>query len=420
VIVGRLDVLNDAPISRLSLLSCRNTLMYFNAETQAQVIERFHFALGEEGLLLLGKAETLTAHGELFEPIDRRHRIFRRLSSPRARGLTTERVPTGAAADRVVSSLQAAALDAVPIPALLIDPAGVLVEANEPARQLFGIAPRDYGQPFQDLEISYRPTELRGPIAQAYAERRTIRITTARMPMNGGPARMLDVFVVPLYQSTNAVGAAVFFDNVTMTRELEEQLRQSTEELEEAYQEVQSTNEELETTNEELQSTIEELETTNEELQSTNEELETMNEELQSTNDELHVVNEELRLRSDEIDDLNHFLQAILTSFGGGVVVVDTQRRVRVWNSRAEDLWGLREDEVRGVDVTTIDIGLPVARLASPLKEVLDSADSVPDLTVDAITRRGKSVQCRLSFTPLRSHDRTTGAILVMDVDDPQ
>jgi two-component system CheB/CheR fusion protein len=73
-----------------------------------------------------------------------------------------------------------------------------------------------------------------------------------------------------------------------------------------------------------------------------------------------------------------------------------------------------------GVDITTMDIGLPVVRLASPLNQVLDSADSVPDITVDAITRRGKSVQCRLSFTPLRSRDRVSGAILVMDVDAAQ
>ena len=36
VIFGRHDLIQDAPISRLDLLVCRNTLMYFNAEAQAQ------------------------------------------------------------------------------------------------------------------------------------------------------------------------------------------------------------------------------------------------------------------------------------------------------------------------------------------------------------------------------------------------
>ncbi len=35
VIFGRNDLVQDAPISRLDLLACRNTLMYLTAETQA-------------------------------------------------------------------------------------------------------------------------------------------------------------------------------------------------------------------------------------------------------------------------------------------------------------------------------------------------------------------------------------------------
>src|SRR5215471_21363399 len=46
VIFGRHDLVQDAPISRLDLLLCRNTLMYFNAETHQRILERFNFALG--------------------------------------------------------------------------------------------------------------------------------------------------------------------------------------------------------------------------------------------------------------------------------------------------------------------------------------------------------------------------------------
>jgi two-component system CheB/CheR fusion protein len=423
VIFGRLDILHDAPISRLELLACRNTLMYFNAETQAQVIDRFHFALNDSGVLLLGKAETLLSHSVLFDAIDRKRRVFKKVALPRGRPPAGERFPIGGETETLQqpTELHAAALESVPFPALLIDQTGRLVDVNEPARQLFGLAPRDYGQLLQDLEISYRPVELRSPIAQAYAERRSVRISGVRV-ISGDMARSLDVDVVPLYRGTESIGVGVFFHDLTLQRELEDQLRQSTQELEQAYQELQSANEELETTNEELQSTIEELETTNEELQSTNEELETMNEELQSTNDELHTVNEELRIRSDELDNLNHFLQAVLTSFRGGVVVVDTERRVRVWNPRAEDLWGVREDEVRDVDLAEVDIGLPVAELVPTLDDVLrgrrHGADGQDDLVLDAVTRRGRPARTRVSFTPLHADGTITGAILVMEVLD--
>src|SRR5262249_33534661 len=78
VIFGRHDLVQDAPISRLDLLVCRNTLMYFNAETQQRILERFNFALGSNAFLFLGKAETLLTQSSLFEPVDLRLRIFQK------------------------------------------------------------------------------------------------------------------------------------------------------------------------------------------------------------------------------------------------------------------------------------------------------------------------------------------------------
>ena len=51
VIFGRNDLVQDAPISRIDLLVCRNTLMYFNADTQRKILGRLHFALASHGFL---------------------------------------------------------------------------------------------------------------------------------------------------------------------------------------------------------------------------------------------------------------------------------------------------------------------------------------------------------------------------------
>jgi len=72
VIFGRHDITRDAPISRLDMLVCRNTLMYFNVETQSHVIDRFHFALRESAFLFLGKAEMLLSDGDRFEVVSMR------------------------------------------------------------------------------------------------------------------------------------------------------------------------------------------------------------------------------------------------------------------------------------------------------------------------------------------------------------
>src|SRR5262249_42643993 len=152
--------------------------------------------------------------------------------------------------------------------------------------------------------------------------------------------------------------------DASATQGLRDDLLRVQQDLETSYEEQQSTNEELETTNEELQSTNEELETTNEELQSTNEELETMNEELQSSNEELETVNQELRERTDETVRTNSFLTSILGSLRAGVVVIDRNLKVAIWNRRSEDLWGLRSDEAVGQPFLGLDIGLPTENLA--------------------------------------------------------
>src|SRR3954452_2726931 len=82
VIFGRNNLVQDAPISRLDLLICRNTLMYFNAETQGRILRHFHFALRDEGVLMLGKSEMMVSHRDLFAADDLRRRIF--IKQPRA------------------------------------------------------------------------------------------------------------------------------------------------------------------------------------------------------------------------------------------------------------------------------------------------------------------------------------------------
>src|SRR5262249_47942192 len=204
-----------------------------------------------------------------------------------------------------------------------------------------------------------RPADLRTAIERAYETGDLVTIDRVAWP-EGEDRRWFEI-QVRLVPSTNSVplGVAVSFHDITALASLADEHEQRKRELETAYEELQSTVEELETTNEELQSTNEELETTNEELQSTNEELETMNEELQSTNDELETMNTEQVERSTELDRVNMFLEGILTSLGVGVVVLDSSRRVQVWNGESTELWGLRPEEVEGRRMDELDIGLP-------------------------------------------------------------
>jgi two-component system CheB/CheR fusion protein len=313
--------------------------------------------------------------------------------------------------------LRELALHTDPTAQVVLDQANVVLLANERARTLFGLTARDIGRTLQDLELSYRPTDLRSIIDQVTAERRLIIVKDIDWTTHAGEHMFLDVQVMPLLTaSSDILGVKVLFRDVTRYRRLEDELKGSHHALETVNEELQSTNEELETTNEELQSTVEELETTNEELQSTNEELETMNEELQSTNEELQTANDQLRHSGEELNRANAFLENLLSSFDDGVAVVDSELRVRAWNSKAEDLWGVRSIEVQGKHLMNLDIGLPVESLLAALRQVLSGGSAFERLTVVATNRRGRKIDLEVSCMPLVvSRNPTWGAILTME-----
>ena len=399
VIFGRHDLLDDAPISRVDLLVCRNTLMYFNHEAQAKIVSRFHYALREGGYLVLGRAEMLVNFADVFAPMDLKLRVFTKIcpenGQDRVLGAYVGAARAGAAG--VSHRLRDISFEQDPTAQIVLDERRELLATNARARELFNVTLRDVGRPLQDLELSYRPVDIRSCIDDADARRQVVHLREVAWPAPGGQPRYFNVQVTPIFDAADTLlGTKIIFIDVSRQHELQEDLQRSRQELETAYEELQSTNEELETTNEELQSTVEELETTNEELQSTNEELETMNEELQSTNEELETVNEELRKRGTDLTRSNVFLSGILRNVPFGVVVLNHELHVELWNDIAADLWGLRQDEVQGKNFFTLDIGLPVERLKQPILKLTQAPGETAEVMLEAMTRRGRPVTMRV------------------------
>lgn len=421
VIFGRNDLVKDAPISRVDLLVCRNTLMYLNAETQRNVLERLHFALAAHGILFLGHAEMLVNHSDRFTPLELKHRVFRRAAGSHA-GL--ERYdPAISMYERHgdlqgVMALREFAFRASPVAQIVVTGDDTVALINQQAESTFGLSARDIGRLLRDLEVSYRPVELRAYLEQAKVERRSSRIQDVSWQRPGAETVWFEIHTNPLVDADNGLlGVSIVFFDVTATRALLDKVVETNRQLEGAYEELQSTNEELETTNEELQSTVEELETTNEELQSTNEELETMNEELQSTNDELRTINDELGERSVELDDARKFLDSLVNSVGRGMAVVDREMRVAVWNRGCEELWGVRSDEAIGAVFTALDTGLPMADIRPLIGNAFVDPDNTGEVVVDAVNRRGRPTRIKVTCNGFRSDESAVdGALLLMEV----
>ena len=421
VIFGKHDLVHDAPISRLDLLSCRNTLMYFNGETQAKVLDRFHFALRDDGFLYVGKAEMLLSQASLFNSVNNKHRIFTKVTKvswrdrlmlmSEARSLQAGKMLT------INLRLRDEVFEASPIAQIILEEQGNIALINHQARSLFGLGVQNMGNSFSELDLQRQIPQLQSAIEQACEERCCSAIDNIEIDVRKNASGFFDIHITPLIEGESEIlGVNILFMDVTRYQNLRQELDRYREDLEAAQEELQTSNEELETTNEELQSTNEELETTNEELQSTNQELETMNEELQSSNEELQTTNEELNIRTAELNRVSVFMESILTSLKVGMTVLDNRLSIQLWNNRMTEFWGLRSSEVENRFFFDLDIGLPVEQLRGVIRACQAGEKDYQEFSLKAINRRGKTIDCRIICTPLKMDKEQKGLILLMEI----
>ena len=164
--------------------------MYFNAETQARILRHFHFALRDNGVLMLGKSEMMISHRDLFAAGDLKKRIF--VKQPRAtRRRARERVRRrrGARHGDDDRASRDAALELGPHAHVIVSRTGRLTFANLPARALFGIVAR---RPRPAVRRSPARPPARSswsrPIEQALRERRRVPVGEAAFAPERGDA----------------------------------------------------------------------------------------------------------------------------------------------------------------------------------------------------------------------------------------
>ena len=82
-VFARQDLTRDPPFSRIDLIVCRNVLIYLAPTMQKKLMTIFHYALRPTGFLVLGSAETVGAHSDLFSVAEKRHRVYTKKSVDR-------------------------------------------------------------------------------------------------------------------------------------------------------------------------------------------------------------------------------------------------------------------------------------------------------------------------------------------------
>jgi two-component system, chemotaxis family, CheB/CheR fusion protein len=397
VVFARQNLIADPPFSRLDLVSCRNLLIYLEPSLQKKAIPTFHYALKPGGFLLLGASESISGYGDLFEPVDKKHKIYSKkpasmrplhlpISKERdelsnARPLPKyhsigQEIPEGShelnaqrEADRVIVNQFA--------------PPAVLVNAQLKVLQFRGptgafLEPPIGKASFDVLKMARDGLmlPLRSAINQAIRENRTATKANVRVK-RGGATRSIDLEVIPLKNLRERCFLIVFRDGGGANgknalpeprparprglagREERRRIAELERELSELREYYESMQEQHDAANEEVQSAHEEVQSANEELQSINEELETSKEELESSNEELTTVNEEMSNRNVELNRLTDDLVNLQASTKLAVVLFGRDLTIRRFSQQAE----------REFELVVADIGRRIGHLRHGLVE---------------------------------------------------
>ena len=389
------SVLRDPPFSRMDLVSCRNLLIYFGLDVQNQVLPTFHYALRNGGFLFLGTSENVSQHRELFAPLDKKHRIFRKREdvtsslrlplvvrdmqpSTRGGGLARQTMPGG---PTLQQSVQNQVLDRFAPPHVLINREGDIVyfsartgkyleaASGLPNRQLLTMARRGLRLDLRSLlreVVEANRSIVRGGVPVESEDGRVQLVTITVEPLNDRDEEPLYLVLFtdegPTVSREEAAARALSSrDGASM--QLEEELRETRDRL-------QSLVEEYETALEELKSSNEELQSVNEEFQSTNEELEASKEELQSVNEELHTVNAELLGKLDALDRTNADLQSLFDSTNVATVFLDQRLVIRNYTPAISALFNILPND-RGRPITDLTGQVMLPDLADDVAAVI-------------------------------------------------
>ncbi len=439
LIFAQQNIIKDPPFTKLDLLSCRNLLIYLNAELQKRVLPIFHYALKPGGIMMLGPSETIGGQSDLFEPVNAKWKVFRRLEAPAAYRLPEMPMPaarggagtmrSGLPADpppqkTLPAKLQALLLDRLVPPTVVVNNRGDILYIHGRTGTFLELRS---GQPRMNIHEMARAglnPALGSAMRQALAGKTEIHRERLRVKTNGD-FETINLSVLPVTQPEPMAGLLMICfrpaepapsvrpskaakkgkENFgSRVKELEREVQYTRESL-------QSTVEELETSNEELKSANEELQSANEELQSTNEELETSKEELQSLNEELSTVNAEMESKVSELSHANDDMQNLLDNTHIATLFLDNELRIKRYTDQARQL----------IKLIPTDVGRPIGDLVSNLEYDQLAADArtvLETLTVheqEVRTRAGKWYLLRIM--PYRTAENLISGLVVTFVD---
>lgn len=386
------NVTMDPPFTKLDLLICRNLLIYLTPELQKKLLPLFHYSLNPGGVIFLGSAENVSAHTDLFVPLDLKLRLFRRLETNQPPAQTTFpavfartlagglKTPPPAPPPNLQLLTDQLLLQHFSPPAVLVNREGdILYISGRTGKYLEPPAGKVNWNIFAMVREGLR-LELEMAFQKALRQSEAVSVTGLKI-LDGSSDQHITLTIQGITEPQPLRGTVmIVFHDIASPKskkpghgrskasipdraiDLNQALVQAREDLATTREEMQSSQEELKSTNEELQST-------NEELQSTNEELTTSREEMQSLNEELQTVNAEQQAKMEELARLNNDMRNLLNSTEIVTVFLDNKLDIRRFTNGANKLFKLLPG----------DVGRPLSDIATDLHypDLMDDAQGV-------------------------------------------
>ena len=396
VIFARHNMISDAPFTKMDVVTCRNTLIYFESELQERVLKRFQYALGVNGVLFLGSSESLGRLQRDFTVLDAGARVFKTLR-PAALSLEALQTDTVNLAPGRLRARRADAGDTdSPVQRarqLVLEhlaPPSLLLSRSREVMHIFGDV-----TPYLKLPRGEATLDA-SRMLDATAAAALLKLMKQReaqdydgKPLQSQPLKLADTAnrffrlrLLPLRDATPQGALQILaFTEVEFVGD-EQSAAQSGDALDSLDAKVEALQSELTVTRQNLHNTIEELEASNEELQATNEELLASNEELQSTNEELQSVNEELYTVNSEyqekiriLDRVNEDLDTMATATGIPTLFLDEHIHIVRFTPSITSIYPLRDSDIgRALEEFSNKIGFE--DLAQKARQVLASQES--------------------------------------------
>ena len=404
------NFLKSPPFARMDLISCRNVLIYMEPFLQKRALSTFHYALKENGYLLLGHSETTAPAMDLFVPFDRKEKIYTRksgqgkflpVSSGRAEYATTgaeKAIRKEPGRDDFQKSADNLLLSRFSPPGVVVNDQLDIVEFRGPTNGWLQPAPGKPSLNILKLTKDGLAFELRNALHKARTSKQP-QISENISLTATGKQRWITLEVHPLLNTAEPHFLILFRDPAPAgAAEIQDaeppqssgdggiawqRSQQLEKELASLRDDMRNFVEDQEAVIEELQSANEELLSGSEELQSLNEELETSKEEIQSTNEELTTLNQELFDRNEQLNLSRLYAESIIATIREPLLVLDRNMQVKTANRSFYEKFGISEEETEGRSLYSLGKGeWDVPPLRAALGSVLARENRIKDVQI--------------------------------------